>query len=233
MLTASQIFSKIDRCCGTTSTSYSLVNKAVDVNLAQNEVFSIALQNSGWNIDDFNHTHDPFITNNLVSGQRNYYFTTDEEGSLILGILRVMIADENGVFYDLKPIDQQISGEAMNMVDGQNLTGKPTYYDKTGNGIFFDVIPDYSATGGIKIFIDREPTYFTDASTTLVSGIDPLCHDYLYLKPSYEYCRDKGLQNTNALFRDMELAMEKIKMRYGTREKDVRNVMKQNITSSR
>ena len=233
MLTASQIYSKIDRCCGTNSSTYSLANKAVDVNLAQNEVFAIALQNGGWNIDDFNHTDDPFITINLVENQRNYYFTEDEGGNLILGISRIMVANEDGIFYDLKTMDQQTSGEAMSLVDGQNITGKPAYYDKTGNGIFFDVLPDYSYANGIKIFIDREHTYFTSDDTTKVSGIDPLCHDYLYLKPSYEYCRDKGLQNTNALFRDLIRVEDKIAMRYGTREKDVRNVMKQQITSSR
>jgi len=101
MLTASQIYAKIDRCCGTTAASYPLVDKAVDVNLAQADVYSIALKNAGWNVDDFNHTHDPFITQNIVSGQRNYYFTYDEDSNLILGISRVMAKDSSGVYQDL------------------------------------------------------------------------------------------------------------------------------------
>lgn len=220
MITASQIYAKIDRCCGTTATSYPLVDKAIDVNLAQNDVFTLALNNAGWNTDDFNHLHDPFITQDIVSGQRNYYFTYDEDSNLILGISKVMVKDSNGVFHELTPIDMQGESVPTTMIDGQNSTGTPTVYGKTGNGIFLDLVPNYNSTGGLKLFVDREPVYFVAGDTTKISGIDGLCHDYLYLKPSYEYARDKGLQNANALFRDLQVAIQKIENRYGNKEKD-------------
>lgn len=199
------------------------------INSALDEVFAIALRFNGWNVDDLNWTHDPFIKTNLVSGQRDYHFTTDEDGSLILDIYKVMVANSSGIFYEIDPVDIQ-KDPPNSMLDGQNLTGQPTCYDKTGNGIYLDLIPNYNYTNGLKVFIDREPTYFVVGDTTKLAGIDGLCHDYLYLKPAYEYARDKGLQNVERLYRDLLTATEKIKTRYGSREKDSDNrITMQNI----
>jgi hypothetical protein len=194
------------------------------INSALDEIFAIALKTLGWNVDDLNWTHDPFITTNLVSGQRDYHFSTDEDGSLILGIYKVMVANSSGVFYELTPVDIQ-KNAPNSMIDGQNLTGSPNSYDKTGNGIFLDLIPNYSYTDGIKIFIDREPTYFLVSDTTKLAGVDGLCHDYLYLKPAYEYARDKGFQNVERLYRDLLTAVKKIEDRYSNKEKDVNKIM--------
>lgn len=202
------------------------------INTAQDEVMAEALKVNGWNVDDFNHTKDPFITIPLVSGQRDYHFSTDQEGSLILNIYKVMVLNSNGLYVELDPVDQQShDSNQVNLAsfwNGQNTTGMPTRYDKTGNGVFLDPIPltgSVTLAAGLKVFIDRESTYFAVSDTTKISGIDGLCHDYLYLKPSYEYARDKGLQNRETLFRDVQVSMKKIKERYGGREKDVRNVM--------
>lgn len=224
MLTFLQIKTKLRRATGTDSTNYTDANIAVDVNLAQNEVWCEALKVNGWNIDDFNQSDYPIIYTNLVSGQRSYAFVTDESGNYILDIYKVQVMDSSGVYHDITPVDQQsvvVGITPTTLTDGQNTTGTPTTYDKTGNGIFLDVIPSYSKTKGLKIFINREPTYFTSSDTTKVSGIDPLCHEYLYLKPAYEWARDKGLSNREAIYRDLQLSMAKIKTRYGNKEKDI------------
>ena len=221
MLTATQIYDKIDRCCGTDSTSYPLADKAVDVTLAQDEAFLFALKTAGWNVDDFNHTKDPFITTDLKASQRDYHFTYDEQSNLILGIYKVMAKDAaSGTYQELKPVDIQ-RNPPKTMIDGDNTTGVPTSYDKTSNGIFLDLIPSYDSTKGLKVFIDREMLAFASTDTTKVSGLDGLTHDYLYLKPSYEYTRDKGKQNVNRLKMDMLDARKKIDERYGRRERDI------------
>jgi hypothetical protein len=218
-LTYTQIIDKIDRVCGTNSTSYTTAQKTVDVNLALDEVFQIALKNGGWNVDDWNQSKDPFITTNLVSGQRDYHFVYDEDSNLILDIYKVMVKDSSGVFHEITPVDQQTTANST-FYDGQNTTGTPTTYDKTGNGIFLDVIPSYSSTNGLKIFISREATRFLTSDTTKVAGIDGLCHDYLYLKAAYEYARDKTLSNREAIYRDLQDAKNKVNDRYGRRNKD-------------
>lgn len=199
------------------------------VNIAQDEAFSLILRNNGWNVDDFNHTKDPFLTTPLVSGQRDYHFTTDSEGSIILDIYRVMVRQSaTGPYKDLDVADIQDRNDPhaqTTFVDGINTQGVPRAYDKTGNGIFLDPIPNYASTDGLKIFINREAIRFATSDTTKISGLDSLCHDFLYLKPAYEYARDKGLQNMQTLFRDMQTSWNKIIMRYQSRERDRRKAM--------
>ncbi len=232
-LNFTNITNKIDRSCGTNSTTYTLANKAIDVNLAVDDVYALALKVRGWNVDDFNHTKDPFITTNLVANQRDYHFTYDEQTNLILDIHRVMVMGSDGVYRTITPVDQQSQEDMETFIDGQNMSGTPTRYDKTGNGIFLDLIPSYSQTNGLKVFISREASYFTSSDTTKIAGIDGLCHDYLYMKPSYEYARDKNLPNREALFRDLQVAIEKINQRYGNREKDVVKKMTVRVENNR
>jgi hypothetical protein len=212
------IQNKVWRATGTNATTYTPANIAIDANIAQDEVWSEALKNNGWNVDDFNQVDYPIIYTNLNAGQRDYTFITDETGNRIIDIYKVMIMDNNGVYQTIYPVDQQAETPS-SMVDGQAKTGTPTCYDLTSNGIFLDLIPSYTKSRGLKVFIDREPTYFTASDTTKVSGIDPLCHDYLYLKPAYEYARDKGLNQSDKLLRDLQVSIKKITKRYGIRNK--------------
>jgi hypothetical protein len=188
----------VDSNVNTDLVSYPMIEKVRDANIALDIFNGIAIEASGMaQFDDSNHTKDPFITFDLVSGQSDYHFTTDEEGSLILDIYRVMIADSNGVFRDLECEDQQSRGEAMGIVDGQAKTGKPGSYDKTGNAIYLDLAPDYSYTNGIKLFINRETTYFTSSDTTKKPGIDGRLQEYIPTRMSAMYAGRKGLSIAN------------------------------------
>jgi len=233
-LSATNIFTKIDNACGTNSTSYTLANKAIDVNLALDEAMAIIFSQGGvWQFDDKNHTADPIITTDLVASQRDYHFTTDEQGNVILDILKVQTKNSSsGEYKDLELVDmQRIAPLTMN--DGNNDTGIPTKYALTGNGIFLDLIPSYASTNGLRIFINREASYFTSSDTTKTAGIDGLCHDFLYLKPAYEYARDKGLQNRETLFRDLQLVRQKIIDRYKIKERIVSTRLKPNVENNR
>jgi hypothetical protein len=219
-LTFSNIITKIDNACGTNTTSYSLANKAIDVNLALDEALATIFSMAGvWQFDDKNHTADPIVTTNLVDGQRDYHFTTDEQSNVILDILKVQAKNgSTGTYEDLELTDmQRITTETM--TDGSNSEGTPTKYALTGNGIFLDLVPSYNSTNGLRIFINREASYFTSSDTTKVAGIDGLCHDFLYLKPAYEYARDKSLSNKETLFRDLQVATQKLKDRYTVKER--------------
>jgi hypothetical protein len=219
-LNFTQICDKIDRACGTTSTSYTTAQKATDVNIALDDIFSIALKARGWNVDDFNHSKDPFISTNLVSGTKNYNFSRDEDSNLILAVNRVLVADSTGNFNEIEPVDMYSSEWTGYFFGTQIGSGTPIRYGKTGNGIYLSPTPNYNYASGLKVLIDREASYFVYTDTTKVSGIDGLCHDYLYLKPAYEYCRDKGLQNAERLYRDLQDSIKKIYQRYGNKEKD-------------
>lgn len=233
-LTFSQIVTKIDNACGTNSTSYPLATKAIDANLALDEAMAEIFKLGGiWQYDDRNHTHDPIITTNLVSGQRDYHFTTDEDSVIILDILEVWAKNSaSGDFVKLERIDM-VRGGATTMHDGDNSTGVPTQYGLIGNGIFLDLIPSYDSTLGLKIIINREAHYFTAGDTTAVAGIDGLCHDFLYLKPAYEYARDKNLTQKESLYRDLLISIQKIKDRYKTKERNIIKQMTANVEDCR
>ena len=99
----------------------------------------------------------------------------------------------------IKPIDQQSDDNAYDLVAENSATGIPYQYDKTANGIFFDPIPSYSATNGLKIYINREPSYFVSGDTTKKPGCPGIHHRYFALKPALDYARRNSLANYNLI----------------------------------
>ena len=220
------ILQRIERTCGfqdgdVTGNATRLAQFTGDVNVALDKVLSLIFSVGGtWQFDDSNHTDYPIITTNLVSGQRDYLFTSDQNSNLILEIYKVLVADDSGDYREILPVDQQSDAPA-NYTDGNNTTGLPITYDKTGNGIFLDPIPNYNEANGLKIFINREASYFTTSDTTKKPGFAGLFHEYLVLHPSFYYCTRNGISIRREL-KDELLEMEsQIMDFYKMREKDV------------
>lgn len=209
-----------------------------DINLALDDVFSKIFKVGGtWQFDDSNQTDYPIITTNLVSGQRDYSFTTDGSGNLILDIYKVVVTTPGGLGVEIKPIDQQAPHTANinpdSFIDNQNASGTPTRYDKTANGIFLDPIPNYNSTNGLKIFINREGSYFTTADTTKKPGFAGLFHEYLALHASYRYARANGFAGVQRFQNDLILMGQEIMTYYGNRERDVSRRLRPNIEETR
>lgn len=220
-LNCTQLQSLIDRNCKSDSSSYPVADKIADMNMALDRALSLIFKSCGtWQFDDSNHSDYPIIMTNLVSGRRDYSFTTDEQGNLILDIYRVMVKNQSGIYEEIYPVDQQNDDNVSSFYDGQNTTGTVVRYDKTANGIFLDSIPNYSQTNGIKIFINREASYFTTADTTKKPGFAGLFHEYVALRPSFQYAYRNGLSNTKALQSEMEKMESAIKSYYRDRSKD-------------
>lgn len=198
-----------------------------DVNLAHNEVLALIFKAGGtWQFDDTNHTDYPIITTNIVSSQRDYTFTSDETGNLILDVYRVLVADSDGVYRDLVPRDQQTPySQTTGFVDGQDLTGTPTAYDKTANGIFLDRIPNYNYTNGLKVYINREGYYFTTSDTTKKPGIPGLFHEYYVIATAYRYARRKSLAKEGSLLQQKIIMEQAIEDHFAFRERDVKKQM--------
>lgn len=221
-LTFTQTTSLIDRNCKTNTVSYPLVEKTADINLAIDKVFNLIFRASGrWQFDDSNHTDYPFIMTSLVSGQRDYSFTSDEQGNLILDIYKVMVKGTDGYYSDIYPVDQQSDKDMESFYDNRNTSGIPSRYDKTGNGIFLDAIPNYNSTNGIKVFINREGSYFTTSDTTKKAGFAGLFHEYLALEPSIRYCkRNKMFDLSDRYERDLQKMELAIQQYYRDRSKE-------------
>ena len=207
-----------------------------DVNEALDNFTALAIPASGtWEFDDSNHTDYPIITTNIVNGQRDYPFTEDETGNLILDIYKVVVYDSLGNGRELEPLSMQTmdrNGEDRYIADfynGQNFEGVPTRYDKTANAIFLDYIPNYDRDDALKVYINREAAYFSYMNTTKKPGVPGLFHKYFYLKPARDYARRNDLASFNRLESEV-LKLEgipergvlgSIQMYFGKRERDI------------
>lgn len=177
----------------TTTSSYPIAAKTVDVNNALNQYMIIANMGAGnWRpVDDTNQSDYPVVYADMVSGQQDYSFTVDEQGNQILDLYKVRILNPNGIDWTTL---SQIS--INDITDGQLQTatsGVPQEYYVTANGIFLVQKPNYNMTDGIEISVARTSTYFTTGDTTKKAGIPWVHHEYLALRPSYFYCLQKGL----------------------------------------
>lgn len=195
----------------------------MDINLALDTALGIIFKVGGkWQFDDTTHPKYPIITTALVSSQRDYSFTEDEQGNLILEIQSVMCrVSASGLYAKLEPVDQQSDEDMESFYSGANTTGVPTRYDKTANGIFLDCIPSYSSSDGLMIFISREGSYFSVTDTTKKAGISGLFHEYLALRPSHFYCkRNKMFKLADEYKKDMIEMESAMKKHYRDRSKD-------------
>lgn len=203
-----------------------------DVNVAFDDFLNIGFSASGtWQLDDSNHTDYPIISTYLVSGQRDYTFTTDGSGNLILDIYKVLIKQPDGTKVEITPVDVQSEKDNTGFTNGLNLTGTPTIYEKTGNGIFLDPIPSYNMAGGLELYINREASYFAYTDTTKKPGVPGTLHKWFYLKPAYEYARLKNPELYNKLSIEIALLEKKIGEVFGGRERDVIKRLKANVES--
>jgi hypothetical protein len=222
-LTFSQIISQIDKNVGSNSTSYPTADKTVDINLALDHVLATIFEVGGtWQFDDANHSSIfPIITTQLNEGQRDYAFTTDGSGNRILEIYKVMVADEDGLYREITPVDIT-QGLPSNYYDGLDTQGQPNTYDKLGNSIILDPIPNYTRSAGLKVYINREASYFTASDTTKKPGFAGLFHDYLALRPSYFYALRNLTDSDARKWKNEMIEMENaIREHYKAREKDV------------
>jgi len=201
----------------------ALASFTADVNIAFDEFLARAFRADGtWQMDDSNHTDFPIITTNLVASQRDYTFTTDQQGNLILEIDRVLVADSSGVFHTVQSKDAQTEIDTSGYWDGKNTTGSPTSYDKTANGIFLDPIPSYNYTNGLKVYINREASYFVYTDTTKKPGVPGIFHRYFAIRPAFDYARRNNLSNTQSLFNELLRLEENIDTHFSFRNADVR-----------
>ena len=200
-----------------------LARFTADINLALNEAWAMILTASGkWNWDDNNHGDHPIVRANLVSGQRDYAFTLDGSGNTILEFFKVFVKDTNGVYHEIDPVDVQSGNkwELGGFTDGLNAAGIPSVYDKTGNSVFLDPIPNYNSVAGLMVYVSREGHYFTVADTTRKPGFAGTFHEYLVMNPAYKYARRNSLADAESKGAEMLRIEKAMKAYYGRRAKD-------------
>lgn len=195
---------EMDSICNSNATSQSLDVKTRRLNGALDHYYYLAmLSDTPWQIDDKNFTDLPIATFNLVSGQRDYKITVDEDLNEVLKVHKVFVKiSSTGDFKELDYTDE-VDRNALQLLlnNSSQAQGIPDKYNWFGNSIFFDPAPSYSSTGGVKIIYQRTGSYFTaTGNDTKKAGIPGIHHMYLARKASLPYLAEKGMKNfTNIL----------------------------------
>lgn len=203
------------------------------VNLAFDDYLTLAIQTSGkWKFDDSNHTDFPEIVTDLVANQREYTFTTDENGNQILDVYKVYVLSD-GKYKEIDPIDPDSEDVATTNYDGQNLTGTPSEYDKKANAILLNLVPPANVTDGLKVSINREASYFVHTDTTKKPGVPGLHHKWFYLRPAMEYARRNSLDSYLRIESEVMKAEREIKEYFNRRTKDERPSLNINRESNK
>lgn len=214
------LLARLTNTQNTSTSSYTTAQKTLDINNALNRYMMLAISAEGkWQVDDSNQTDYPIVFGDVVSGQQDYSFTTDEQGNQILDIYKVRIKDSAGNWHTLKQRDLMgLDDSPLNSTS----TGTPTQYDLTANGIFLTDIPNYNSTDGLEIYVSRTPSYFLTSDTTKKAGIPWTHHEYLAIRPAYYYSLTKGLPQTKNLGEEMLRMEQIIEKYYSDRNKDDR-----------
>lgn len=227
-----QVLEDLTSTQSASTSSYPLSVKIRDINMAFDDYQTIVTEASGtWQLDDSNHTKYPNMKFNVVSGQQDYNFTEDEQGNQVQDIYRVECKDANGVWQLLKAYDEQSESESMSA--RELLSGTPTRYYKTANGIFLDVTPNYNSTLGIRMFFTRSPSYFLTSDTTKEPGIPNAHHRYLAVKPAYWYWLPKDSQRASLYFAELQKIEKMISDSVSQRVRDERPRLMANVENSR
>lgn len=173
--------------------SYALADITRNINNAYlDTVAKIWNAAAGWQFDDSNQTSLPVGYTTMVHNQQDY-----ELPSTAQRIARVEVRDAGGNFQLLKQIDiHDINWEAMS--EFRNGSGMPEYYDLVGRSIMLYPTPasgSVTLASGIAVYVDREPTLFTTASTTAEPGFASPFHKILSYAAAIDFVQDKATQD--------------------------------------
>ncbi len=209
----SGIVQDIDFLCSTTASTYSLKNKARNVNAWYKKTISWILEaDNRWQFDDSNNTDLPIATTDLVAGQDNYSF--DGEW---LKVLRIDAKTETGQWTTLTPIDQaDITGAYDSF---ENAPGTPKYYDTIAGSIILKPSSSYNSTNGLKVFFQRTGDEFISTDTSKKPGFAEQFHRIVSLGASYDW----AIVNKPTVKADLRSEIEQLKTElqtfYGERAK--------------
>ncbi len=189
----------------------SLSNRALD-----SVVTKILSADDRWQFDDTNYTDYPVATTDVVLGQRDYVLSVSH-----LKITRVEIKDAQGSWTKLTPIDLIDIPVARD--EFFNSNGSPLFYDKVGNSLFLYPSADYNASAGLRVYYQREPSYFLYTDTTKKAGFANILHRLISIKACYDYAVANNLTDKITVLNNEILKKEaELNQFYGRRNKDER-----------
>lgn len=194
------------------------------INEGLNRVTSLILQADGrWQYDDLNNTDFPIATTDLVADQQDYALAITH-----MRITRVEAKDAAGSWHLLVPIDQ-VDINNQSLTDYLKASGMPTYYDKLANSLFLYPKPasaSVTLSGGLKVWFQRPPSYFTTSDTTKTPGFNSVYHKLVGLLACRDYALDRQLSLAKSLSERVAIDEQALSDDYSMRNKDEKTKLK-------
>ena len=211
----------IDFLCGTSNSSYPLADKTRNVNQHYHDISRIIWEcANAWQYDDSNKTTLPHATTALVHGQQDYGLPSTAQR-----LHRVEVKDSNGDFQKLEEFDEH-DVRGMAMTEWKETNGLPTHYDLKGLSVYLYPPPssaDVTLAAGLKIYVDRDVTEFTTASTTAAPGFATPFHRILSYSAAVDY--EKDPTKLQLFMTEKARLIEGLKRFYSTRHIERPNVI--------
>jgi len=163
--------------------------------------------------DDANHSDKPVGTINLVSGQNTYVVSQDDNNLDILNLVgvRILRGASATQYESIERITLDDWRAQLAISPNSADSGIPTGFVENENVLNLYPNPNYSATNGIKLFFEREPSYFVSSDTTKEPGIPKPFHELLALIAALDWVRVYNNTNTtliNGLREDIQKMKE-------------------------
>ena len=156
-------------------------------------------------LDDSNHTKLPIGVTDLVAGQADYSFLSDEQGNRIITITRLSLVD---IVTNQEQLLQVTNIKDVNY-DSYSygvLDGTPTKYDKIADNIVrlnYKPVAADVAKYKLKFYFQRSPSYFAATDTVKEPGFANELHRGIVIQAAYDAAFTLGLQNVNFLAEEL------------------------------
>ena len=204
--------------CGTNTTTYPLADMVRNVNQHYHDVTRLIWESSdSWQYDDSNKTDLPRILTTLVNGQQDYSVPSTAQR-----IHRIEVKDAAGNWVRLTQLDYKDVGVAL--PEYMETNGLPVQYDLNGNSIYLYPSPATSyvtMASGMAVYVDRDVTLFTTASTTATPGFASQFHRILSLGAALDFEKDPGQRNL--FLAEKQNLTDGLKKFYGSRSVERRS----------
>lgn len=214
------IVEDIDFLVLTDSTSYPIEHKTRNVNRHYDEVVSLILQADGrWKWDDTNNASQPSTTLNMTESTTAVAIPD----TTYLTVNRVEVKDVNGNWYKIHPFNEhEVTDQSM--TEFLKTPGRPLYYEKVGG--FLNLYPKPTSanvilTSGLKVYFQRDASYFTVSDTTKIPGFAAPFHRLLSFGAALDYAIVKGMNGKVNMFMSIIQKMQQdLQLFYSSRSRD-------------
>lgn len=223
------VIDEINDICNSDNNSYPIASKTRRVNAALDRFFTLAFEADGrWSFEDNNQTGTPIQNINIVSGTSAY--DLDAFTSEIINVLRFEITDADGKRHLLNRVDGNSVSEAIPSFEGE---GTPRDYILLGKQIILSPEPNYSSTGGLTVYMERNKVSFTSVDTTKELGIPSIFHQYICRTASLPYLIELQKSQKNDIASQCMVDEQAILRYFNNREKGVKKTLTPRIENTR